>query len=131
MQLQRAILVNGSRLMRDFIKRVIEKHAGFQVIKELDDPQELASAIEGLDLEWVFFILSTDQIIPEHQKLDMLVAHPKLRMVILRMNENHIEMEWLARGHKNLTEMSLDELTHILRKELDTLQNMDEDDKKE
>jgi hypothetical protein len=123
MQSQRAILVVESRLMRELVRRVIEKKVGFEVIRELADVQELPSAIIDTGAEWVFVILLPNREIPESLKIELL-KHPTLRMIGLWIDGSHVRMDWLVHEQKNLTGETLEELTRLLRQELHTFQNM-------
>lgn len=118
MQPRRAILVDGSRILRDLIRRVLETKAGFEVVDELSNLEELSSSLARAETEWAFLILSPNLEISKRQTVEILVEHPSLRIILIRMDEGRIEMEWLVRGHKDLTEMTLDEITLVIQKEL-------------
>ena len=118
MQPRRAILVDGSRILRDLIRRVLETKAGFEVVDELSNLEELSSSLARAETEWAFLILSPNLEISKRQTVEILVEHPSLRIILIRMDEGRIEMEWLVRGHKDLTEMTLDEITLVIQKEI-------------
>ena len=118
MQPRRAILVDGSRILRDLIRRVLETKAGFEVVDELSNLEELSSSLARAETEWVFLILSPNLEISKRQTVEILVEHPSLRIILIHMDEGRIEMEWLVRGHKDLTEMTLDEITLVIQKEI-------------
>jgi hypothetical protein len=127
MQSRRAILVDGSRLTRELVKRVIERNAGFEVVKELGDVREIPAAVTETNVEWVFVTLASNQEIPEHLKAELFLRHPTLRIVGLWVDGGHVNVEWLGRQHKDLTGLTFDELTHLLRDELQTLQEVNDD----
>ena len=118
MQPRRAILVDGSRILRDLIRRVLVTKAGFEVVDELSNLEELSSSLARAETEWVFLILSPNLEISKRQTVEILVEHPSLRIILIRIDEGRIEMEWLVRGHKDLTEMTLDEITLVIQKEI-------------
>jgi len=122
MQSQRAILVNGSRLLRELVKRVIEINAGFEITRELADVQELPSAILETKAEWVFVILSLAEEIPEPLKVELFLEYPALKIVGLWMDDGHVRIDWLTRDQKDLTWITVDELTGLLREELNNIQ---------
>lgn len=121
MQPRQAIIVDGSRILRDLIKRILETKAGFDVVHELDDLQDVATTLNKEDAGWVFFVLSHEPDVSEAQKIELLVKHPFLRMVFIRVDGGHIDMEWLVYEHKDLTGMTLEELTQQLREEMSLL----------
>lgn len=118
MQPRRAILVDGSRILRDLIRRVLETKAGFEVVDELSNLEELSSSLARAETEWAFLILSPNLEISKRHTVEILVEHPSMRIILIRMDEGRIEMEWLVRGHKDLTDMTLDEITLVIQKEL-------------
>lgn len=118
MQPRRAILVDGSRILRDLIRRVLETKVGFEVVDELGNLEELSSSLARAETEWAFLILSPNLEISKRQTVEILVEHPSLRIILIRMDEGRIEMEWLIRGYKDLTEMTLDEIALVIQKEL-------------
>ena len=118
MQPRRAILVDGSRILRDLIRRVLVTKAGFEVVDELSNLEELSSSLARAETEWAFLILSPNLEISKRQTVEILVEHPSMRIILIRMDEGRIEMEWLVRGHKDLTEMTLDEITLVIQKEI-------------
>ncbi|MFZ5856912.1 MAG: hypothetical protein ACOYZ6_08780 [Chloroflexota bacterium] len=118
MQPRRAILVDGSRILRDLIRRVLETKAGFEVVDEIGTLEELSSSLARAETEWAFLILSPNLEISKRQTVEILVEHPSLRIILLRMDEGRIEMEWLIHGYKDLTEMTLDEIALEIQKEL-------------
>ena len=121
METRRAILVDGSRLMRELVRRIIEKSAGFEVVRELSNVQELPAAITDTNVEWVFTIVTSNHEIPEILKNELFFKHPTLRIVGLWVDGSHVKVEWLGRQHKDLTGLTLNEITHLLREELQEL----------
>jgi chemotaxis response regulator CheB len=53
MHTKRVILANGSRLLREVFQRVIDKSNHLEVVQEIINPEDLPSAIECFDPEWV------------------------------------------------------------------------------
>ena len=117
MQSRRAILVDGSRILRDLIRRVLKTKAGFEVVDELSNLEELSSSLARAETEWAFLILSPNLEISKRQTVEILVEHPSLRIILIRMDEGRIKMEWWIRGHKDLTDMTLDEIALVIQKE--------------
>jgi len=118
MQPQRAILVNGSRLVRDLVKHVIEKELDIEVIREIENLQELDSAIPAVNADWVFVILTSDQKIPESSKIELFLKYPTMLLIGLWEDGSHVRMEWLAHEYRDFTDLTLDGLTSLLLDEL-------------
>ena len=126
MMSQRAILVSGSRLMRELIRNVIEKRSGFEVIRELDSMQDLPSAITETNADYLFVMLPLGKEMPETWKSEVFLRKPTLKIVGLWVDGSHVRLEWLAREQKDFTGSTLDELTRFLRDELHSIQDMEE-----
>jgi len=118
MQPQRAVIVNGVRLVREMIKQVIERSSEIEVIKEIGEMQELASAIIETNATWAFVILLPDHEIPENMKFELFLKYPTLRLVGLWVDGSHVRLEWHGRGPRELTSPTLDELTRLLKEEI-------------
>ena len=71
---QRIVLANGSRLLRDMLKRIMFKSENLEVVREVTDQKELPSAIEHSNPEWVIVSLSFDNGIPSW--VDNYMADP-------------------------------------------------------
>ncbi len=123
MQSQQVILVNGSRLLRELVKRVIERDAGFEVITELGDILELSSVIMKTDAKWMFLILSPNQEIPESLKVSIFLKYPTMRIVGLWVDSGRVHIDGLDYEQKDFTEVTLSAFTRLLRQELHALQN--------
>jgi chemotaxis response regulator CheB len=61
---QRIVLANGSRLMRDMLKRILYKPDHLEAVREVIDPKELPSVIEHIQPEWVILSISFDNGVP-------------------------------------------------------------------
>jgi len=118
MQPQRAVIVNGVRLVHEMIKRVLERTSGIEVIREIDDLQELAPVIIETNATWAFVLLLPDQEIPENLKFELFLKFPTLRIVGIWIDGSHVRLDWQGHGHRELTVPTLDELTGLLKEEL-------------
>lgn len=109
----RIVLANGSRLLRDMLKRVIFKSDTLEVVREVTDQRELPSVLEHTDPEWVIVSLSFDNGVPAW--VDAFMAnHPSVRFMALATDGSKIKMKWLEVHEQELNGLSLTELIHIL-----------------
>ena len=109
MQSRRAILVNGSRLMREIVTYLIEKKMGFNVIRELRDVDELPGAILETEADWIFVLFPSKHNFHGAQRIDLLAHYPHLR-IILWEESGEITMERTGRTPNEFTGNTLDEL---------------------
>ncbi len=110
---QRIVLANGSRLLRDMLKRIMFKSDQLEVVREVADQKELPSVIENTDPQWVIVSLSFDNVIPPWVDTFM-VSHPSVRFMGFASDGSKVKMKWLEVHEQDLDELSLNELIHIL-----------------
>ncbi len=110
---QRIVLANGSRLMRDMLRRVLLKSESLEVVWEVSDPRELPAAIEHTNPEWVILSLSFDNGVPAWVDAFM-ASHPSVRFLALAADGSKIKMKWLEVHEQELNGLSLNELIRIL-----------------
>jgi hypothetical protein len=109
----RIVLANGSRLMRDMLKRIFFKSESIDVVREVIDPKELPWVIEYTQPEWVILSLSFDNVVPAW--VDGFIAgHPSVRFMALAADGSKIKLKWLEVHEQELNGLSLSDLIKIL-----------------
>src|ERR1051325_10066043 len=112
---QRVVLANGSRLLREMLKRIIHKSQNLELIEEITDVKDLPAVIEHTKPEWVIISLSYDNAVPAW--VDGYIAgHPSVRFMAVATDGSTIKMKWSEIHEQELDSLSLDELLHILEK---------------
>jgi chemotaxis response regulator CheB len=109
----RVVLANGSRLLRDMLKRVLYKSDKLKVVREVNDPRELASIVEHVNPEWVIVSLSFDDRLPTWVD-SFMVSHPSVRFMALATDGSKIKVKWLDIHEQELSGISLPDLLEIL-----------------
>jgi DNA-binding NarL/FixJ family response regulator len=110
---QRIVLANGSRLLRDMLKRIIFKSDNLEVVREVSDHRELPGVIENTHPEWVILSLSFDNGLPTWVDTYM-TSHPSVRFLALAADGSKIKMKWLEVHEQELNGLSLADLITIL-----------------
>jgi chemotaxis response regulator CheB len=110
---QRIVLANGSRLLRDMLKRILFKSDKLQVVREVTDQKELLAVIEHTNPAWVIISLSFDNSVPAW--VDGFMAnHPSVRFMAVATDGSKIKMKWLEVHEQDVDGLSLDDLIDIL-----------------
>ncbi len=109
----RIVLANGSRLMRDMLKRILFKFDNLEVVREVTDQKELPSVIEHTQPEWVILSLSFDNGIPAWVD-GYMASHPSVRFMALAADGSKIKLKWLEVHEQELNGLSLNDLIKIL-----------------
>ena len=115
MSIKRIILADGSRLLREMLQRVIYKEDNLEVVKEVARYEELPSAIEQFDPEWVIMSLPSNHIIPDWVDI-YITDHPSVRFLAVSTDGSKIKMKWLEPHEEDLGDLSLKDLIHILER---------------
>ncbi len=110
---QHIVLANGSRLLRDMLKRIIIKSEKLEVVREVTDQKELPSVIEHTNPEWVIISLSFDDSVPTWVD-GYLANHPSVRFIAVATDGSKIKMKWLEVHEQELDGLSLHNLMQIL-----------------
>ena len=116
MSTKRVILANGSRLLREMLHRVIDRADNLEVVQEIPNYDELPSAIERFDPEWVIISLPYHHA---HSWINTCVAnYPSVRFIFLSPASGSIKMKWQTSYEEDMTNLSLKDFIHILEKDL-------------
>jgi DNA-binding NarL/FixJ family response regulator len=107
------ILADGPRLLREMLRRVIDKTDHLEVVREVTDGRELPQAIEKFDPEWV--IISTPFRSRAHS---WVPEYPSVRFIFLSPSENRIKMKWQTSYEANYSDLSLKDFIQMLEKDL-------------
>ena len=120
---QRIILVNSSRLLREMLHVIFCKAEHLQVVREVSDEEELPSAIEGLEAEWLVISLPLDKGLPDW--VDHYISeHPLLRLLAVSTDSSTVKMRWLEPHEESLEDLSLNDLIHILENAPNKLESL-------
>lgn len=109
----RIVLANGSRLLRDMLKRILYKSDHLEVVREVIDQKDLPSVIEHTQPEWVILSLSFDNGVPAWVD-GFMAAHPSVRFMALAADGSKIKLKWLEVHEQELNGLSLNDLIEIL-----------------
>jgi hypothetical protein len=127
MPVQRAILVDGSRLICEMLKRVIEKTSDIEVVREVGSLDNLPGIIREVNANLLFFVLPPGYNLPDNLTNQLLVAEPALRIVTFWTDGSHVKMEWLGRKARDIAGITLPQLTSLLQQEIWTEDSGDND----
>lgn len=110
---QRIVLATASRLLRDMLKRILNRSDKLTIIQEVSDPKELPAVLEKNHPEWVIMSLAYDDRVPAW--VDTFMAnHPSVRFMGFAMDGSKIKVKWLEVHEQELNSLSLNDLMQIL-----------------
>ena len=115
MSTKRVILANHSRLLREMLHRVIDKETNLRVIQELTDQQDVPTAIEHFDPEWVILSSSRNQ---HNGPRTWTTDYPSVRFIFLSEDHGSIMMKWQTSYEEDLANLSLRDFIAVLEKDL-------------
>lgn len=112
MPAQRVILINAARLLGDMFRTIIYRSDYLELVQEFHVNEELPSAIEKSEAEWVILSLPSNKSIPEW--VDKYIAkHPSMRFLVIFPGSSKVKLKNLD-YEEDLEDLSLDDLIHIL-----------------
>ncbi len=117
MATKRVLLANDSRLLREMLQRVIDKAEHLEAVQKVADYEELPSAIERFDPEWVIISLPFNDEARSWVSACM-AEYPAMRFVLLAPGNNSIQMKWQTSYEEDLTNVSLKDFIQILERDL-------------
>lgn len=120
---QRIILVNSSRLLREMLHVIFCKAEHLQIVREVSDEEDLPFAIEELEAEWLVISLPLDNGIPDWVN-HYISKRPFIRLLAVSTDSTTVKMKWLEPHEENLDDLSLDDLIHILESDPNNLEHL-------
>jgi chemotaxis response regulator CheB len=113
MRTQRIILVDDSRLLGEMLGTVIHKDAHLQTVRKVDGREDLPSAIEEFEAEWVVMTLPLETDIPAWVN-HFMEEHPAMRFMAIFAGSGKIKMKWLESHEEEVEDVSLTDVLQIL-----------------
>ena len=109
---RRIILVDGSRLVLQMLKRVFGKSKRLEVVGEglFSDTEKM---IQATDPDWVIINIDVDGKDKEAIN-EMIQAYPKVRFLTVSKDGSQVQMKWLEAHEENLSGLSLSEILKVL-----------------
>jgi DNA-binding NarL/FixJ family response regulator len=111
----RIILVDGSRFLREMLKRVLMKSPELEVAGEVTHLEELPKAIRKTKAQWVICFLLPGSDIPTILETLIVREFPSVRILGISTDGSQVKLEWIGLREKFLDDSSLEELTTLLR----------------
>lgn len=121
MSTKRVILAEGPRLFREMLHHVIDKADHLEVVGEIADHEQLGSAIERFDPEWVI-VSSPISGYTDSRINAWLSLYPSVRFMFLNPRDSHIKMKWQMSYEEEYSDLSLQDFIEILEKDLQRTQ---------
>ena len=116
MSTKRVILANGSRLVRETFRRVIDGTGSLEVVQETSNPIELSSIIQRFEPEWVF-LFSSDSKHGDNQLDTCVIRFPSVRFVVLEPDYRSLKIRFGTFYEQDITKLSLHEFIDILERD--------------
>lgn len=113
MHTQNIILIDGPHVISDMLKRVIAKTPGLQLVAEVKDGNELIRAISQIDIDWIIYILSPGEQVPEAVN-EVLVRDASKHLMIIEADGSRVWVKWFEPQEAELSQKNLQEILRIL-----------------
>jgi DNA-binding NarL/FixJ family response regulator len=117
MSTKRVILADGPRLLREMLRHVIDKADHLEVVQEVADQEQVASAIEEFQPEWVI-VTSAFNGNTESRLDSWLSGHPAVRFMFLAAGNRNVTMKGHLLRNEEYADPSLKDFIELLEKDL-------------
>jgi hypothetical protein len=111
---RRIILADGSRFLRDILRKVIEKTPGLQVVGEVSDFSNLPATLRQTNAEWIVFSLPPHLHIPHELKAALLKEFPSVRILDFYTDGSQVRVKRMGYRDKDFGGLTWDVLLNIL-----------------
>jgi chemotaxis response regulator CheB len=113
---KRVILANNSRLLREMFHRVIDRAAHLEVVREIQNSDEMLFAIQRFCPDWVIVSFPLSDF-----ALDCISASiqsdPSVRFIFFSEDHHSLKIDWQMTSEAEMSNVSLKEFIHILEKD--------------
>jgi hypothetical protein len=123
MQTQRILLIEDSRLLGEMLGTVIHKDEHLQTVRKVDGREDLPSAIEKFEADWLVMTLPLDSAIPAWVD-SFMEEHPAMRFMAVFAGSGKIKMKWIESHEQEVDDVSLPDLLRILESDPQRMADM-------
>jgi hypothetical protein len=113
MQTQSIMLLDGSRFLRDVLRRVIDKTPGLQIVADIADYTDFPSVANRVEADWVILVLSPGEKTPDIVR-EFIDRYSSLHWMTIEPDGGRVKLRWLEPFEVSLNEKNLQEILHIL-----------------
>lgn len=119
METIRIVLANKSCLLRDLLKRSINKIEGLQIVGETKNIEDLSRLVEGKQAEWAIVTLAEDDQVPE--TFDSLLSRKQdLSLMAMKDSGERIKIRRMEIQEESYQKFSLADLGGLLLDQVNT-----------
>jgi DNA-binding NarL/FixJ family response regulator len=113
---QSIILLDNSRLVRDMLRRVINKAPGLKIVAEVEDLSEYPDIARQTSADWTILLLDPDEEVPAVVE-EVLNRLTLMRLLVMAVDGSQVRMRWTEPHEKSLDDKNLEDLLTILRRD--------------
>ncbi|MDZ7843335.1 MAG: hypothetical protein U5K99_00805 [Anaerolineales bacterium] len=119
METIKIVLANKSCLLRDLLKRSINKIEGLQIVGETKNIEDLNRLVEGKQAEWAIVTLAEDDKVPE--SFDSLLSRKQdLSLMAMKDSGERIKIRRMEIQEESYQKFSLADLGELLLDQVNT-----------
>jgi hypothetical protein len=109
-------LLDNSRLVRDLLRRVIDKAPGLQIVAEVDDLSDYPDVACQTRADWTILLLDPDEEVPEIVE-QAINYQNSMRLLVMAVDGSQVRMRWIEPHEQSLDNKNLEDLLTILRRD--------------
>jgi len=117
MSIKRVILANNSRLLREMFHRVIDQAEHLEVVREIQNNDEIPLAIQRFCPDWVIVFLPLSDFALNWISAS-IQSDPSVRFIFFSEDHSRLKVDWQMTSETEISDVSLQEFIHLLEKDL-------------
>jgi DNA-binding NarL/FixJ family response regulator len=117
MSIKRVILANNSRLLREMFHRVIDQADHLEVVREIQNSEEILIAVQRFCPDWVIVSFPLSDFVLGCISAS-IQSDPSVRFLFFSEDHRSLKIDWQMSSEAELSDLSLQEFIHILQKDL-------------
>jgi hypothetical protein len=114
MQPQRIVLADGSRFLRDILRKVITQTPGLQLVSEVADLASLRSTLQQNEVEWIILSIFPDSLIADEGHMALVAEYPSLHILGIYADGSQVRVLLPGQQEKIYKGLTWEKLHHIL-----------------
>jgi chemotaxis response regulator CheB len=117
MTIKRVILASHSRLLREMFHRVIDQADHLEVVREVQNSEELLFVVQAFCPDWVILSLPLSDEVVDYISTS-IQSDPSVRFIFFSEDHRSLKVDWQMTSEAEISDVSLKEFIHLLEKDL-------------
>jgi chemotaxis response regulator CheB len=115
--MQKIIVANHNRLLREMIARVINADENLKIVKILDSLENLYEHVQRHNIDWVIVSFTDGKNNLPSSVKEIMMRYPDIGVLVVSPDGSNVRVKWFETKESVLNGIGLDELIKLLSNE--------------